>query len=539
VSGISESGRRLYALLPATYRARDNSLRDANGKIVEPGDQARYLNACGRLLDLIRATLDQRLKDCHPDSCQDWLLPYFADLLDVRLVSPDADGQREEIAHAVSWRKGKGTLTVAEAVAEAVGRIDVELQEGWKRLAITPRIDMPLLPATALGAQEDIDTGHACAREISEHPGLPAATVDVRRASQAILLSDGSNPAAKRVEHSQGNYWWLQANHHGIPCFPGSFDDVSRRTPDIRNADWRQGHYHPKRLLIYFPSPAGFFPVDVLGLAWNNRSAAQYAGMFEEVEEDGILVFRNTSGRALRIQGSISLEEDRTYRFEGVQLNHQLTVTQGRLELHRVAARNIVVQTTDASGVPVLKAEDCLFKSITVTDGLARMEYCTVLDAMACKYLQASDCLFAGYVAQPDKPNVPLGSSPPFVNCVRYSRVPTALLGGVAGIRTCTDAKPVFFSRDYANPLVERGCGALHPASPEAIRFGAEDGGEMGAYHHRFYCLAQVAICDKLKDYLPVGIEPVMIPDARLGLLQTQAVALSASGESTDSGGTG
>ncbi len=71
-----------------------------------------------------------------------------------------------------------------------------------------------------------------------------------------------------------------------------------------------------------------------------------------------------------------------------------------------------------------------------------------------------------------------------------------------------TDRRPARFG--------EAGYGVLHPATSESIRFGAEDRGEMGAYHHRHYALRDEAAIDKLSDYLPVGIEPVLIPDIRL-----------------------
>ncbi|NNK00749.1 MAG: hypothetical protein HKP58_10080, partial [Desulfatitalea sp.] len=42
---------------------------------------------------------------------------------------------------------------------------------------------------------------------------------------------------------------------------------------------------------------------------------------------------------------------------------------------------------------------------------------------------------------------------------------------------------------------------------------GAEDGGELGAYHHRRYCGRQDAVVEKLKAFLPVGTIPVLIVD--------------------------
>jgi len=524
---MSESGRRLFELLPEVYRTRDNAVRDSNGKITEPGDQAKYLDACGQLLDRIKATLKQRLDDCHPDTCQDWLLPYFADLLDVRLVSPDADGQREEIAHAVAWRKGKGTLSVAEAIAEAVGQIEGELQEGWKRVAITPRLGMPLLPATALGASKYIDMDKATPSGIARHPGLPAATVDLRQASRAILLDGDSNPAAKKM----GSKWWYQANPHGNPCHPGSFDDVSRRTVDIRTQDWQQGHYHPKQLLIYMPPPDGFFATGE-NIGWADVK-------FEKNTEDGVWEYGDVDGPMQNITtiDSIVLDSDKTYRLINVQLCcDEFTVTQGRLELLRVAASKVVVNNADTEK-PVLKATDCLFNELDVS-GLCQLEYCTVLGSADCQhYLQASDCIFCGGVQVNPQPNIPLGTAPS-INCIRYSRVPTSLLGNIASTRTCTDARPVFFSEDYADPKAAKGCGMLHPASPEAIRFGADDGGEMGAYHHKLYCLSQAAVIDKLMDYLPLGIEPVLIPDIQLGCFREQAATESETNGSDDNGGT-
>src|SRR5688572_13436758 len=122
-------GRQLYQLLPAVYRDRDNTTAE------ELGDLGKYLDACGELLDMVHATLEQRLADSFPDNppdnalhdpplpgraCQAWLLPYFAQLVDARLVSPDPRGQRDEVARAVSWRQRKGTVAGVEEIAQSV-----------------------------------------------------------------------------------------------------------------------------------------------------------------------------------------------------------------------------------------------------------------------------------------------------------------------------------------------------------------------------------------------------------------------------------
>lgn len=120
-----EYGKRLLEWLPNHWRTRDDG-----------GDLAGLLAVYGELLDTLHATVHQQLYDGFPDRdehgnhCQDWLIPYFARLLDVQLVSPDADGRRAEVAKAVYWRQRKGSRVSLEDIAEAVGQFEVELQEG-------------------------------------------------------------------------------------------------------------------------------------------------------------------------------------------------------------------------------------------------------------------------------------------------------------------------------------------------------------------------------------------------------------------------
>ena len=110
----------LRAWLPAVWRERDAETADSSGQ----GDLDKLLGAFGGLLDAFRATIAQRRVDPFPDAqadgrhCQPWLLPYIADLLDVRLVSPDEAGRRAELASAVAWRQRKGTRVAVEQIAD-------------------------------------------------------------------------------------------------------------------------------------------------------------------------------------------------------------------------------------------------------------------------------------------------------------------------------------------------------------------------------------------------------------------------------------
>lgn len=511
----SPMGRELLYILPAVYRERDAG-----------ADLDHYLDGCGTLLDLLYATLRQRLADNFPDDpneglpagaeprpvCQDWLLPYFAALLDVRLASPLPAGRRAEIGHAVEWRQRKGTKDVIRRIARAVGQTEVFIQEGWRRVAITPRIGRPLLPALSLGYASEPQPFPAL---MARHPALHAATVDFRCPSRAVATT-AANPAAERIDVDGEEKLWRQASLHGAPCFPGSYEDVSRRTVDFRSPDWGHGHYHPRRVLLYGPPPAGFFPPGAPAVAWADQVAL--AQLLDILTEGAVTTYRNkTFGTAgfvpVRIQGTVELGADATgdpdahrHRFIGVVFEDQVIVLGGRLDLEFCAAAHTESQALDTAE-PVLAARSCVFGTLDAEDSLVRLEYCAVLQETLCEVLQASDCLFLQLIRRE-----PLLPAPPVGGCLRFARVQRDQTQGALSWYRVNREPVALFSEVFG----ERGCGVLHPATPKAVRFGAEDGGEMGAYHDLFYSLAQQAVIDKLQEFLPVGLEAGWIPDERL-----------------------
>jgi hypothetical protein len=82
-----------------------------------------------------------------------------------------------------------------------------------------------------------------------------------------------------------------------------------------------------------------------------------------------------------------------------------------------------------------------------------------------------------------------------------------------------TSATPTFLSGVPCAPAdgwARPGQGVLDPATPAAIRLGAEDGGEIGAYHDDAYGLEDVALAEQAADHLPYSLEPVLVADPRL-----------------------
>lgn len=729
----SRLGEQLYRLLPEVYRTRDKKGAGETGVVDD--SLARYLDAHGHLLDLIHAMLEQQLKDALPESSQGWLLPYFARLVAVRIVSPDSRGRHAEVANAIGWRQRKGSLKCAEEIAEALAGVEAEIQEGWKRVAVTPRIGMPIIPASAIDKTlGTLKINESPAYEVIAHPSLPAVMSDMRTLSRA-LVSKSDNPAGKSSVLRGVTHTWRQLNRHGAPCFPGSYEDVSRRTVDLRTPDHTNGRYHHKRLLVFTPPPTGFFGLEPKRLDWSDLE--EHKNIIEQVTKNEITSIRNVSGRRVVINDDVTLTgnyiieglvfdktleisdgcrielasvetemlraktfsgdepvvaavdslfgdfsagnhlvtldsctvlrkasmsiveardcifmeiegeeiegafeycripddsrlskdpskisikshnaninskygyvpvfddpefidgqtflaaqavlspkapgavyagasdhgemgyyhrgrsypvhitntktkeltvpEDGGYRLDDLIFDEEVTVSEdsGTLTLSRVAAPSLVVGkplNTSGAAVPSLHAVDCLFQSINVPAGLARLEYCTVMETADCKHLQASDCIFAGSIVNTVVPKTKK-EKPTFFNCLRYSVVPSDLSTdlrilfrlinekGELTLGSNTMLKTVFgkfrYCKDGHGSQIqlrspkynEWGYGVPGPLTPDAIRFGAEDGGEMGATHHKYYALKAKAMVEKMREFLPVGIEPVVIQDERM-----------------------
>jgi hypothetical protein len=543
-------GKHLSDLLPELYRERDRAQPPGRA-----GHLKDYLDAHGVLLDRVRNTLEQLYADHFPDVpeqgrvCQSWVIPYLADLVGASPVSPFADGQRDEVANAVRWSKRKGTLAAVEEIIETVALSEAETQEGWRRVIVAARPDDAILPATLFGQPThpvdvilaDRDPARPFAsvnpQRAAEHPGIRAATVDLRAPSRAVRAQRGEIGADESRFGTALRLWprddnapaatrppptgWRQHEPHGGPCFPDSYEDVSLRTVDTRTPDraGRHGRYHSKSLIIYLPPPFGLCPPQPVELTWPTE--AEWADrehpvhdVLERIESGvspagGVVVIRNKGPGSVRITnavtigpaGNLPLAAGQTVRLEKLRFG-QLTLAAGTLELERCAVGELAFAST---GDPrVVGARSVLFGSVTGGGGTATLEYCTILERMSAgASINASEVIFPDdTVADP-------------IVCARYSRLPAAALADdTAGRRraTNTDAAPLFVSPTFCSP----GAGVLKPEASAALLEGAEDGTEMGAYHDWRYAALRNAIRRKLADFLPLGIRPVIVWDARL-----------------------
>lgn len=120
---------KLWALLPAVYRAQDTDNFNGNGPLRE------LVNRVGAQVATVRRSMDRLLEDQSIESCDDWVIAYIGDLLATKLVaSLDTRGQRLDVAKTIYYRRRKGTIAVLEEIATDITGWDARVVEFFRRL---------------------------------------------------------------------------------------------------------------------------------------------------------------------------------------------------------------------------------------------------------------------------------------------------------------------------------------------------------------------------------------------------------------------
>jgi len=123
---------KLWAMLPALYRAEDTEVFGANGPLRE------LVNRIGGQAAVVRRGIDRLWEDQGIETCDDWVIAYLGDLLATNLVaSLDARGQRVDVARTIYYRRRKGTLGVLEEIAGDITGWDARAVEFFRRLGRT------------------------------------------------------------------------------------------------------------------------------------------------------------------------------------------------------------------------------------------------------------------------------------------------------------------------------------------------------------------------------------------------------------------
>ncbi len=129
----------LFERLPEIYRSRDAE--------VTPANQLRaYLGAIEAPFSALHADIAQLYDNLFIDTCDDWVIPYLADLLGTSHLRGDPRTLRADVADTIALRRRKGTLGAIERLAVNLtgwAARSVELRENlaWTQHLNHPRAD--------------------------------------------------------------------------------------------------------------------------------------------------------------------------------------------------------------------------------------------------------------------------------------------------------------------------------------------------------------------------------------------------------------
>lgn len=126
---------RLYNLLPAIYRIRD-------------ADQGEPLRALLGVMEEEFLAIEQDIAGLYEDlfieTCDEWVIPYIGDLLNVHGVHPisaRAGSLRSYVANTIAYRRRKGTAAVLEQVARDITGWPAHVVEFFQLLGTTQHLN--------------------------------------------------------------------------------------------------------------------------------------------------------------------------------------------------------------------------------------------------------------------------------------------------------------------------------------------------------------------------------------------------------------
>src|SRR5689334_9584016 len=178
---MNEHIDRLYDLLPGVYRKRDAEL----------GQPARaLLRVIAEQVNLVEDDIARLYDNWFIETCDDWIVPYIADLVGYRAVteaggaatSTDAARNRiliprREVANTIRYRRRKGTLSVIELLAGDVAGWPSRAVEFYRLLGVAQHLNHLQLHR---GRTVDLRRGDALERLDGPFDQI-AHNVDVRR----------------------------------------------------------------------------------------------------------------------------------------------------------------------------------------------------------------------------------------------------------------------------------------------------------------------------------------------------------------------
>lgn len=171
---MNQPSKRLPELVPGLYRAKDAGL---------PGQPlSALLRALGTELDALDDAIRALLDDHFVERASEEALRRLAELVGARLFGSDLRVTRAVVARSVAWRRRKGTLATLEEILATTTGWGVDVDEGFRSLAVTLDLRHPL---PTRGRTADLRDPIALADPLSE--------ITLTSSSEALVIRDGES----------------------------------------------------------------------------------------------------------------------------------------------------------------------------------------------------------------------------------------------------------------------------------------------------------------------------------------------------------
>lgn len=144
---------KIWHLIPGIYR-------DEDAKSATPDALRALVEVLAGQAAVQRRSIDRLWSDSTIVDCDDWIIPYIADLLGTRLISEqNSSGRRADVANTIKYRRRAGTLALLSMLADDIAGWDAVPAEAFKRLWRTwHSLDCPPKIGPATGTPQH---GHA------------------------------------------------------------------------------------------------------------------------------------------------------------------------------------------------------------------------------------------------------------------------------------------------------------------------------------------------------------------------------------------
>lgn len=195
---MNRSPDRLYELLPVIYRLRDQE---------RGGPLRALLQVIAEQVQLVERDIDQLYQNWFIETCEDWAVPYIADLIGYRLAAEAglpattvseqsrllnrALIPRREVANTIRYRRRKGALALLEELSRDVADWPARAVEFYRLLGLQQHLNHL---ASGRGGTLDLRSGDQLDR-LDGPFDESAHTVDLRRIGSARTRGFYSIPA--------------------------------------------------------------------------------------------------------------------------------------------------------------------------------------------------------------------------------------------------------------------------------------------------------------------------------------------------------